>query len=734
MPRKRKGIIRKRAPIFICALVAAVMLGLVCRLFYLQVVEGGYYSAKALNQQLDESSVAATRGSVYDRNMKVLAQSAPVWTLYVSTTKLNAAKRAALAQGLSGITGIAQTTLADKLQKTSGYIVLQRQIEKTEADAINAYVKKNKLDCVGLEEDSKRYYPYGNFAASVLGFVGSDSQGLAGIELAYDSELRGEPGKVISAKNAQGKEMSTQYNEYIAPKNGSNVVLTIDEVVQHYLESSLKKAYTDNKVSGKTTGIVMDINSGEILGMATYPDFNPNSPYTLSAADLAQLTGLTGSALTAKRAALLQEMWRNKAISDPYETGSVFKIITASAGLEEGVVNLQTPFYDPGSIKIADRTFACWKKGGHGQQTFLQGFGNSCNVVFIELGEMLGAANFYKYFSGFGLTEKTGIDLPGEAKNIYYTENQLGKVQLASCAFGQSDKLTAVSLLTAVAAAANGGYLVAPHVVKEETDASGNVIKSAGTTVKRQVISQATSKTIDYMLQMEVEQGTGKNAYVAGYRVGGKTGTAQKLDSKDPNECIASFVGVAPCDAPQIAVLFLMDDPHNPVSDFGGVIAAPVVGNLMSEVLPYLGVVPKYTTAELAKLDIKTPDVTGRKVSDAVSYLKAQGLQVTQYGSGDTVTGQVPLSGNPIPKNGRITIYTGSAQMTNSVSVPDLTGLTPAAAKARLEACGLNISIAGDSSDSNGDKAYEQDYAAGTKVAPGTVVTVKFRNEEIKVR
>ncbi|MDR3645202.1 MAG: penicillin-binding transpeptidase domain-containing protein [Clostridia bacterium] len=735
MPKKPRHILRRKLPALLTVVLGAAFIALVARLFYIQIVTGGFYTAKAVGQQLSETTIPATRGTIFDRNMKTLARSAAVWTLYVTPLHItDDAKRDELATGLAAITGIDRATLESKMQKKSSYVVLQRKVEKAEADKIKKYVSANKVTCIGLDSDSKRYYPFGNFAAQVIGFMGTDSQGLSGVETEYNSVLTGVSGRVISAKNAQGEDMPFKYDDYVAPHDGTNLVLTLDEVVQHYLETNLKQAITENKVTSKVTGIVMNVNTGEILAMATEPDFDPNNPFQLSAADLAKLKGLTGSALTTKENDLLQAMWRNKAISDPYEPGSVFKIITAAAGLEEGVVKETDTFYDPGSVKVADTTFPCWKAGGHGKQTFLQGFENSCNVVFIELGQRLGAMNFFKYFMGFGLNDKTDIDLPGEANSIAYAEKDLGPVQLASCSFGQSNKLTAIQIITAVAAAANGGYLVQPHVVKEETDSSGNVIKTFGTTVKRQVISAATSAEIDRMLEMEVEQGTGKNAYVAGYRVGGKTGTSQKLDSNDPNECVASFVGVAPCDDPQIAVLFLMDDPHSSVSNFGGVIAAPVVGNIMAEILPYLGVVPKYTADELSKLNIKAPDLVGRKVTDAVSLLSQQGLQSTKVGNGDTVTSQVPTAGNPIPKNGKIILYTGNAQVQSNIKVPDLTGKTLAQAQKALNSLGLNGSYVGEDLSSSDVKAYTQDTKAGSMVAPGTVITVKFRNEAIKVQ
>jgi stage V sporulation protein D (sporulation-specific penicillin-binding protein) len=390
-------------------------------------------------------------------------------------------------------------------------------------------------------------------------------------------------------------------------------------------------------------------------------------------------------------------------------------------------------FDDPGSITVSGQNFNCWKRGGHGHQTFLQGFENSCNVVFITVGQRLGVTNFFKYFSSFGLSAKTGIDLPGEANSIYYDDKTMGKVELASISFGQSNKITPIQLITAVSAVANGGKLVQPHVVKEELDENNNVVKTFGTTVKRQVISSEISKEMCSMMQAEVSEGTGKNAYVAGYKIGGKTGTSQKLDQSNPNALIASFVGVAPCDDPQYAILLLMDEP-NASNNYGGVIAAPVVGNIFSEILPYLGVEAQYTASEQAKLDVKTPNLVGQTVTAAKATLSGDNLTMVQQGSGTKVTAQVPESGRPIPQGGRVIIYTGDTQVKSNVTVPNVLGLTATQANNAIAAQQLNIELVGNKLTDSGVTAYAQNPVAGTKVPLGTVVTVQFRNENVKVQ
>jgi stage V sporulation protein D (sporulation-specific penicillin-binding protein) len=449
------------------------------------------------------------------------------------------------------------------------------------------------IGCLWLEQDSKRYYPNGTLASQLLGFTGTDGQGLLGLEAEYDSTLKGVNGQIITAKDAKGENMPYGYTQSSAARNGNNLVLTVDEVVQHYLESALSKAVTDNNVSNKATGIVMNVKTGEILAMATVPSFDPNSPYTVTdSAEKVKLAALSGSALTNEKNAYLQAQWQNKAVTTPYEPGSVFKVIVAASALEEGSVKETDLFADNGSIQIEDRVFDDWDKASHGTQSFKQAFEQSWNVVFIQVGLKLGIHNFYNYYSNFGFTSKTGIDLPGEASGTYYTESQLGRVELASCSFGQSNKVTAIQLITALAASSNGGYLVTPHVVKEITDSSGKVVKTFGTSVKRQVISSETSKRINALLEDEVKEGSGMKANVPGYQIGGKTGTAEKLPATEPKKYVASFGGVVPCDDPQYAVLIMLDEPHGEVI-YGGQIAAPVAGTLFSQILPYLGVIKK---------------------------------------------------------------------------------------------------------------------------------------------
>jgi stage V sporulation protein D (sporulation-specific penicillin-binding protein) len=725
----------KKMMIILAVFIVIGFVALVGRLVFLQIITGNFYEKQAIEQQLRDITVNPQRGTIYDRNMKPLAESATVWDIYVSPANIADEKQKnMLADDLSKITGISRDTLYKKMCKKTGYEILQGKIEKPEADLVSSYIKEKGIGCIGLVEDSKRYYPFGNFAAQLIGFTGSDNQGLAGVEQQYDSMLKGVPGRVVSAKNAKGSDMPFKYDNYIPPQDGTNLVLTIDEVVQHYLEKHLQDALVEDKVANKVTGIVMDVDTGEILAMATEPDFDPNKPFTITdPVTLQSLSTLTGDALKKAKSNALNQMWRNKAISDPYEPGSVFKIVTASACLEDKAVKPTDTFFDPGYYMVGGRKIGCWKAGGHGAETFVDGLKNSCNPVFMTITARLGASNFFKFFEGFGLTQKTGIDLPGEATSIYHPLKDLGPVQLAVSSFGQTFKITPIQLITAIAMVANGGNLVVPHVVKSEVDGNNNIIKTFDTQVKRQVISKDTSALLSSLLEQVVSSGTGKNAYVMGYRVAGKTGTSQKIDVDGGALLrISSFGGFAPADNPKVAVLVILDEPHAS-NNFGGVIAAPVEGEIMADILPYLGVQPQYTVAELQQMDVKTPDVHGMQLTDASRTLRNASLTNRIVGNGQTVLGQVPAAGQPIPHGGTVILNTGTEAIPSNVIVPNVVGLDANQVNQALAAVRLNIKLIGVGGKSPGLQSYQQEPAAGTKVQTGAVVTVHFRDNNINV-
>ncbi|MBR6693849.1 MAG: PASTA domain-containing protein [Clostridia bacterium] len=713
------------------------------RLFYLMVVKGDELQAEASDQLLYDTTLAAPRGNIYDSNMKVLATSATCWTVYISpnnfknikdSSKLEAVK-AIIAEKLSEILDLEYDDVYAMTEKTdSYYVTVKRKVEKPEADAVREFIanfSEYELSTyIGLDESTKRYYPNDNLASAVLGFVGDDNQGLAGIESFYDSELTGVPGRVVAAKNAQGADMPFSYEKVISAQAGSSLVLTVDSYIQHVTEKYLEAAVIENKVANRGVAIVMNVNTGAILSMAVLGDFDPNEPFTLSESDNALLEGLEGDERSKKLAELRNKQWRNKAVSDSYEPGSVFKIITAAAALEENLTSRHSSYNCPGYIVIAGHRYDCHKKIGHGTQTLEQAISNSCNPAFITLGTRLGADLFSKYFEAFGLTEKTGIDLPGEVSSLYYTADKMGPVELSSASFGQTFTITPIQLITAISAAVNGGYLVEPYVVSQILDADGNIKKTTSTTVKRQVISAETSKLLCEMLETVVDGGGGKNAYVPGYRIGGKTGTSQKMveinmTGKD-NLYVASFCGIAPINDPEVAVLVLLDEPMGS-SYYGGTVSAPVGGQILADILPYLGYEPQYSEEELANLSVSVPSVIDSTIASAKQKLTTVGMSYKIIGNGDTVIKQVPAAGQSVSTGSKIVLYTDNTEPAK-VEVPDLSGMTPSVVNSSAASAGINVEFSGNTIAGSSVISYKQSVAPGTKVDAGTVITVYFRD------
>ncbi len=699
------------------------------RLVYLMTVQADELRVKAENQQLRDVVTTAGRGNIYDSNMNVLAQSSTVWQPYVTPSTIEKEDRETIAKGLSEILGADYDATLTKVSKTSsGYETIGKTVEIDVATKLRTFIKENGFGSViGLEETTKRYYPNNNLASTVIGFVGTDNQGLAGLEYYYDEELTGTEGRVISAKNAKGADLPFSYEKVIKAQEGNSLVLTIDEYIQHVVEKYLQEAIEENNVLNRGSCIVMNVNTSEILAMATMPDYNLNEPFTIADEETAKaIQELTGDEKSDAISATQQAQWRNKCVSDTYEPGSVFKIITGSSALEEGTLKTNATFSCPGYIKIADRTIRCHKHEGHGTQTLAQAFMNSCNPSFISIVQQLGVRNFVNYRTAYGFDKRTGIDLPGETSSILHNYEDMGPVELASESFGQSFKITPIQLITAISAAVNGGYLNKPHVVKQILDADGSVVKNIGTTQVRQVISNETSKQICEYLEGVVSDGTGSNAYVAGYRVGGKTGTSEKLETASEDgttKKIASFCGIAPSDSPEIAILMLLDEP-NVLYPYGGTCCAPAVGKMFAEILPYIGVTPEYTEEEAAQLEASTPDVTGKSVKDAKSAITDAGLEYTVIGDGDTVKSQMPSANSTIPKNGTVVIYTDDTTEKKQTTVPDFSGMTISQANQAATNAGINIKISGSTTNAT---AYSQSVDKGNKVEVGTIVTVSFR-------
>ncbi len=714
-------------------------------LFNIMVLHGQEYQSKASEQQLHDAYIAAERGNIYDSNMNTLAKSATVWTVYVTPNDIanlkndeeKGAVKALICEKLAPILGLESDEVAKKLEKTKSYYVeLKKKCNDETVEKVRAFLKENSKyslsSYIGIDQSTTRYYPE-NIAANVLGFVGDDNQGLYGLELQYEEELTGIAGRVVAAKNAKGADMPFSYEKVVDAQPGHSLVLTIDSYVQYVAEKYLEKAVTDNKVAERGTCIIMNVKTGGILAMATKGDFNCNTPFALSTEEQKQVDALSGEERSKKLSELRNRQWRNKAISDAYEPGSVFKVITAAIGVEENVATYSTSFNCPGYIVIAGQRYSCHKHAGHGMQNLTQATQNSCNPYFINLGQQIGVNTFSKYFEAFGLTEKTGIDLPGEAGSQYHKAEKMGPTELASESFGQTFKITPIQLLTAISASVNGGYLVQPHVVSKVVDKDNNIVKNVETKKKRQVVSAETSKVICKIMEAVVDGGGGQNAYVAGYRIGGKTGTSQKvsemLSSGKKGLYIASFCGVAPMDDPEIAMIFLLDEPHG-TSYYGGTISAPPGGQILSEILPYLGYQPQYSDEQIMQSTKTVPGVVGKTVDAAKSEVAAKGLSYKIVGSGQKVIRQLPESGSTVFNQGTVILYTEASAEKLKTKVPALTGMSLSQVNNLAAQYGLNISFKGNVNSNKAVVSYQQSIAAETEVERGTLVEVYFRSNE----
>ena len=722
-------------------LIVMVALGfglIVVSLIRLQLVDGVELQKAAVDQQLRDTTISAQRGTIYDRNMKPLAQSATVWKVVLAPAyidKDDETLRRKLSTGLADILGLDAEDIYKRTEGTSYYDVLKTKVETDVKDRLVQFIEENDLgNTIQLQEDYKRYYPFGSFASTILGFTGTDGQGLAGLEAYYDEYLSGTAGRLVTAKNAVGTDMPFQYEQKVEAQDGYNLVLTIDEVVQHYLEQALEEGVENNKVENRATGIVMNVKTGEIVAMAVKGDYDPNNPFVIAdEEERARIAELPEEEQQEATSAALQAQWRNKAVSDTYYPGSVFKMVTLSMALEENVATEETTFTCTGSYVPVqgERAINCHNTSGHGTQTLVQGTMNSCNPFFIYLGQLLGTETFFDYFEAFGFTQKTGIDLPGESQSIYH-DRDMSLMDLAVESFGQNFSITPIQMITACAAIANGGYLVQPHVVSQIVDNDGNIIKTADTTVKRQVISEETSKRVSKILQENATSGTAKNGYVAGYRIAGKTGTSEKVgaDGKvgSDNKYIASYCGFAPADDPQYAVLVFFDEPTGD-SYYGGAVAGPVFAKIMEEILPYLNVETKYTEDEAGSVGVSAPNVIGKTVSEATNELTNSGLKILVKGSGDTVIAQTPDPGSSVPSGGTVVVYTDEASMNQTVTVPNFTNRSLSDVNYLAAQAGLNIKVTG-AYNSSAATARTQDYAAGEQIKPGTVITVNFVEED----
>lgn len=726
--------LRQRTAILILLILVLGFGAAVLRLTYLTTVQSSELQESAVDLQLADTTVSAKRGTIYDANGNVLAESASVWQVVMSPVNFkNDKQRQAAAKGLSEIFDLEYNDVLDDTKQQSHYVVVKRRIESDEREKVLELIDTLKKDysCSGviqLLDDYKRYYPKNSLASSVIGFTGSDDQGLEGIEYEYDSYLSGTPGRIITAQNARGTDMPFRYEQNVESEDGNNVYLTIDETIQSICEKYMQKGVEDNNVLNKGVCIAMDVNTGAILAMVTTDGYDLNNPYELSAKDKKKIKSTAKSKQAEAESAALSNMWRNKAVADTYMPGSVFKMCIASAALEENLVNEKTSFTCTGSIEVEGETIHCSNISGHGTQNFVEAISNSCNPAFIQIGQMLGAGKFRQYYQGFGFSDKTGIDLPGEAEDSFWKEGKMGGVDLAVASFGQNFTITPIQMITACAAVSNGGYVVQPHVVSKITDSKGNVIKTVDKKVKRQVISDDTSKKMNEYLEYNTERQGAAAGYISGYKVAGKTGTTEKrgvtkVESSFSEDYISSFCGYAPADDPQIAMLVFFDTPDGDAY-YGSQVSSPVFINIMSEVLPYLDVKTSYTDEELGYVDASAGDYTGVSVDEAKTAVEADGFTATVKGNGSTVISQIPTVSSGLQKGGSIVLYTDSNSQSETVSVPSLIGLSPDEVNDVASAYGLNVSFSGATTSSG--TSSSQNVEAGTSVSPGTVITVSF--------
>lgn len=726
--------LRQRTAILILLILVLGFGAAVLRLTYLTTIQSSELQESAVDLQLADTTVSAKRGTIYDANGNVLAESASVWQVVMSPVNFkNDKQRQAAAKGLSEIFDLEYNDVLDDTKQQSHYVVVKRRIESDEREKVLELIDTLKKDysCSGviqLLDDYKRYYPKNSLASSVIGFTGSDDQGLEGIEYEYDSYLSGTPGRIITAQNARGTDMPFRYEQNVESEDGNNVYLTIDETIQSICEKYMQKGVEDNNVLNKGVCIAMDVNTGAILAMVTTDGYDLNNPYELSAKDKKKIKSTPKKKQAEAESAALSNMWRNKAVADTYMPGSVFKMCVASAALEENLVNEKTSFTCTGSISVEGETIHCSNISGHGTQNFVEAISNSCNPAFIQIGQMLGAGKFRQYYQGFGFSDKTGIDLPGEAEDSFWKEGKMGGVDLAVASFGQNFTITPIQMITACAAVSNGGYVVQPHVVSKITDSKGNVIKSVDKKIKRQVISDDTSKKMNEYLEYNTERQGAVAGYISGYKVAGKTGTTEKrgvtkFESSFSEDYISSFCGYAPADDPQIAMLVFFDTPDGDAY-YGSQVSSPVFINIMSEVLPYLDVKTSYTDEELGYVDASAGDYTGVSVDEAKTAVEADGFTATVKGNGSTVISQIPTVSSGLQKGGSIVLYTDSDSQSETVSVPSLIGLSPDEVNDVASAYGLNVSFSGATTSSG--TSLSQNVEAGTSVSPGTVITVSF--------
>ena len=730
--RRANRIIQTRTLLLLGAFGVLTFVLLFTKLYHWQITEHDELQSVAVRQQTLRTTVEASRGTIYDRNGTILAMSASAENIFISPKEIieNDQDQNLIAGGLAEILDLDPADILKKMEKTnSQYEELKKKADDELADKVREFINENDLKGVFIRPTSKRTYPKGTLASQVIGFA-NENGGAMGLEAAYNDELTGENGMVVTARDRDGRSVLYQYDQYFDAENGCDLHTTLDTTIQYYLEKGVQELEARFGTGKGAEGIVMDVNTGAVLAMASLPTYDLNSPGTVYNDFLT--SGMTEEQVLENMRDLLNKQWRSKAINDTYEPGSTFKTLTLAMALEENVVDLNTGFYCSGSVKIEGETINCSKRApGHGQQNLTQAFANSCNPAFINIGLRIGNDKFYQYMLDFGLTEKTGVDTTGEASGFVNSEIKYSTLALACYAFGQNFNVTPIALLAAQCACVNGGYLYTPYLVEEITDQDGNVVSKHDSTPIRQVVSEETSALVRDIMEYEVTSGTGKNGQVAGYRIGGKTGTADKGQTGD---VVVSFLCFAPADDPQVIMLITMDTPSRATGTYvsGGNMVAPTASTVMAEILPYLGVEPSYSAEELLGMDTTVPNVIGMSVEEAKTKLKDRALSYKIVGDGETITDQTPAGGAIIPGKSSVILYVGEEKSTDKCVVPHLIGKTPSEANTTATAAGLLIRFSGTTgSESSSVRVLSQSIDEGTEVEAGTVITVQLGDTSV---
>ena len=748
-------IVRTLIIIAVCGIAAFV--GLALRLYDIQVVNSGYYETRALQSQLRQTTLIASRGAIFDTHGNILAMSSPAENIFLSPLEIamNEQNVELIATGLAEILGVSRDMVLEKAQRTnSQYERIKMRVPDTEARLVREWIKEHNLKGIHFEATSKRHYPNKRLASQIIGFVGTDDTGLDGLERQYEGVLSGVDGRTVNLRSGRGTDLLfAGYEDHFRAEDGYDITLTIDSSIQYYLERHLEQAITDYDVLNGATCIAMNPKTGAVYAIANYPNYDPGDFLALSERDTEILSHIEDEQERAEAAHAAQlRQWRNRALSDTYEPGSVFKIMTLAMALEENAASLDSVFYCHGSMHIPGRLnkdgesvpLRCWRRWGHGSQTINEAFQNSCNIASVEQGLGVGSRTFYRYIGGFGLFDRTGLDSSVESRGLWWDErvflDRKNQSQLASASFGQTFKITPMQMITAASAAINGGYLMEPYIVRQISDSDGNIIEAKEPTMLRQVVSADTSAAVRTILEEVVVSGTGKNAQIRGYRVGGKTGTSENVeqitmqDEGAEKEYIVSFVGFAPADDPEIIILLLLDTPSHETGIYisGGSMAAPVVGNMLADILPLsLGIRPQYTEEDLVDINVIIPRVMARSVEDATTQLEAQGFEYTIVGDGDTVRSQLPMPNAYVASGTVINLYTVEDKPRESVIVPSLSGMTFSEAEQTLRSNGIFIRTTGAPRSDPRVVVSVQSMPAQSIAIYGAVVEVTLIDREI---